>query len=174
VGVTEGKGVDGDALGEGVGAGDSDGDEDGPVGTGEAVGVPKVGLGVGALDLVGEVDGEGLGAGDSVGFTEGRGTVGAADGEGDGAGLSVGVEDGIGLAVGPVVGAIVGLGVGGAVACAVRRVSGAFSPFCPFLDCSDRRKLLAVAPSKNKACKTNRASKTAEYFILVLVVRRKM
>jgi hypothetical protein len=102
----------GESDGVGVGTGDSVGPTEGPVGKGEAVGVPKVGLGVGARDLVGEMEGVGVGAGESVGVAEGRRFVGEPEGEGEGAGESLGEAVGsVGLEVGA---AVVGRGVTGA------------------------------------------------------------
>jgi hypothetical protein len=49
-----------------VGAGDSVGDADGLMGSGDTVGVPWVGFGVGDLEIVGAAD-------DSVGASEGAG-----------------------------------------------------------------------------------------------------
>lgn len=59
--MVDGKGLVGARLGKGDGPGLSVGKAVGPVGRGDAVGLPRVGLGVGAKDVVGEIDGEGVG-----------------------------------------------------------------------------------------------------------------
>lgn len=76
VGLTEGNGRVGVLDGVGVGPGDSVGVSEGLVGNGEAVGLPKVGFGVGLRELVGEMEGVGVGSGESVGVDDGNLSVG--------------------------------------------------------------------------------------------------
>ena len=88
------------ADGAGVGPGDSVGVTDGVVGAGDAVGFPKVGLGVGDREIVGVLDGEGLGSGEfssvgaSVAFDGFHVTEAIIDGIGVGTGDPVGPIDG--------------------------------------------------------------------------------